>query len=77
MYRWLVGDKDSFDLVQSVSDQSVKGSEAGKGGHGRAYRTRGEEDRSRKGKEPGCILYPGPPVQGTQERKFIKTEAER
>jgi len=32
--RWLVGGEDSFDVVQSVSDQSVEGSQAGKGRHG-------------------------------------------
>jgi hypothetical protein len=57
MYRWLMGDKDSFDVVQSVSDQSVESSKAGKDGHGWAYRRGGGEDTSREGKELGYISY--------------------
>lgn len=43
MDRGLVGGEDSFDVVQSVSDQSVQGSQAGKGCHGWAHEKGGEE----------------------------------
>jgi len=34
VHRWLVRGKDSFDVVQSIPDQSVEGSQAGEGRHG-------------------------------------------
>ena len=56
MDRRLVGGKDSFDIIQSVSDQSVQGSQAGKGRHGWAHKTRGEEENGNRRNELGPIL---------------------
>jgi hypothetical protein len=57
MHRRLTRNKYSFYVIQGVSDQSVKGSEVRKGGHGWASGTRGgEEDESEK-KEQETILY--------------------
>ena len=51
----LVRGKDSLDVVQSVSDQSVQGSQASKGRHGWAHEKREEEDSKEK-KELESIL---------------------
>ena len=74
MDRWLVRDKSPFDVIESVSDQSVKSSEAGKCRHG----TRGGEGAEARGtlKWEAAYVYPRVPGQGNQERKFIRTETD-
>lgn len=75
MHGGLVRSEYSFDVVQSISDQEVKGSKAGKSRHSWVHRTKGEEGDNKKN-EQEIILYLQGSVQKGPERKFIRTEME-